>query len=537
MVETQTLSFSITGEHLTEFFRGMVLDNQWDKAMKELPLSLGCTMDQALLILSGKQRLIGIDGRGHDGIFMEDDNDCDDYLETLNFQHASKVRIDGKWLQPYAVVTDYGHKDSPIPRIDFADDWDKNILIIPEIKHNSSTFKLTEFNSEGDENSMLVSRARHYMNSNSDVALPVRVMSEICHGIVEMFVLFEFCSPPPLWMDVDKTMPKDAKLAEAVKLAKELGKLCRVGHKDWYADFATRDGIRQQCMATGAEKDELWTQGLSGDIDSYDLTVDPMEQLAYNNSIAAAKRGKLVDVPKPKGRGLSVPTVDELFEAHRKADKMLQNLDAVREEILEQNQKLANGRMIKHDFGGDIGEVNIPEYPFRCWALRRTKLCDTILDWKTVCPMGMKATVDDPYHSDWMVGAGIDLQAYNDKDFNAKCFDMMHEFQENELGFDITILVNGGGVKEVTGVCVHPKANEEVKSHQIAIVPNASVRYYNAARTALAVVVANGGAMSHLAVTGLEEKFLIVMENGAKKKFTPGLTLNINAETGRIEIM
>ena len=511
---TRTVYFSVTGEWITNFFRDKVLEGDWQRAINELRDTISCTLEQSMSILCGDNKLVGVDSHDDPGIDLVKDGECSDYLETLRYQYGHLVRIDNKWMKPYAYVTNYGIKD--VSHID----WDRRLPeVIPEFMHNDKKLDLIA----------LAHRAKSYCNNRySDEVITTKINSEKCGQKVRMAVLFERTDAPPLWTMLASTGEgRQATIQRAVDIAADQQHLDRVGHIQEQIEEAgsEREAMRVRCMNYADEEAENYRLGAAYSFHNIDETLVTVD-------------GPLPPIPGQRPPGaLKVPTPDELFKSHRKADAALDDLEGTRRQILEQNEKLADGRMIEHDFGGKVGKVRIPEYPLRAWSLRRTHLRVLIEDWKTICPMGMKASVDDPYHSDWMVGAGIDLGAYGDTDFSAQMYDLMHEIQEEEMGFKFTILVNGKGKAGAVGTIVHPKPNEEVASDEIAVVPNAGEAYYAAARTAAAVIVENGGAMSHLAVVGLEEGFLIIRDEGARKKYRPGTLLTIDTKKGNIEVM
>jgi phosphohistidine swiveling domain-containing protein len=209
-----------------------------------------------------------------------------------------------------------------------------------------------------------------------------------------------------------------------------------------------------------------------------------------------------------------------------------ENLARWREEIIEQ----ANGDCRRHDFGGKVGEVDIPLAPLMIWALHRTGKKD-LPEWKRVCPSGIKMSGDDPYHTDWMIGAGIPLEAYEDREFKDASFQLMYQIQGETLNTNFHVLV--AGKQNAVGVTVHPRMPkyERCTQEHIAVIPDAGPRWYECVRDAAGVIVENGGAMSHLAVVGIEERFLIIREENAREKYPPGMVVAIDTVERRVEIL
>ncbi|MBO6507364.1 MAG: hypothetical protein JJ979_02575 [Roseibium sp.] len=95
------------------------------------------------------------------------------------------------------------------------------------------------------------------------------------------------------------------------------------------------------------------------------------------------------------------------------------------------------------------------------------------------------------------------------------------------------------GKPHAVGVTVHPKMPkwERCTGEHIAVIPDAGVRWYECVKDAAAVIVENGGSMSHLAVVGIEEQFLVLREEDARKKYPPNTLLAIDVRKKRVEVI
>ncbi|MTH95205.1 PEP-utilizing enzyme [Roseibium sp. RKSG952] len=248
--------------------------------------------------------------------------------------------------------------------------------------------------------------------------------------------------------------------------------------------------------------------------------------------------GKLYNVPPHQSESSHHLTPDIPLDATRYTvfehdeRELEENLGRWREKIIEQ----ANGEYRRHDFGGKIGEVDIPLAPLMIWALHRTKK-KGLPEWKRVCPSGIKMSGDDPCHTDWMIGAGIPLEAYEDREFKDASYQLMYQIQGETFNPGFNVLV--AGKLRAVGTTVHPKMPryERCTEEHIAIIPDAGPRWYECVRNAAGVIVENGGAMSHLAVVGIDERFLIIREENAREKYPPGMTIAIDTVERRVEIL
>jgi len=170
----------------------------------------------------------------------------------------------------------------------------------------------------------------------------------------------------------------------------------------------------------------------------------------------------------------------------------------------------------------------IPYIPFKAWVLGDYDM------WNPICPTGLKMSNDDALHSDWVVGAGIDIdKLYGfgiDKYFNdavwSKRIVIEEEYNKN------FIVLRGSG--KVTGKITHPEPDEEMLGNEIIVVPNLRSDYYIPATKALAVISEMGGEMSHL--TNVSENFKIMRVHEALTKYKVGDTVTVDFDNRTVEI-
>lgn len=468
------VSFSLSGTVLMERARDLVLSGQWREAIEVLTGSLeGMTVDQALTVLKGEAKLTGTSRDG--SIMLEPDEGADGYLQDLDFQFGGLVRIEGGLYMPYLVVTDYGPEDSSL-RLLTRGDGDPEF--IPERMHDAGRIRFDQ----------IERRARHYARAQAtDRVEMCKVLSRRDPGLERtLAVVFSLAYDVPMWVKPESS-PQKAVDRRSGDL-EYTGYCQRYGSEDLSVE---RDPVRMrnQAKANFAEMAQTF--------DNRD-----MHQALEENLRAMADR------------------TSETFAARRTA-------------ILEQNATRGYG-MRRFDFGGQIGVRNIPEGPLVRWALGRTLGRDKAPAWDPVCPQGVKMVGDDPVHSDWAVGAGLENEDFFSGPFIDRQQQLMTAIQMEMLGLGVNVLV--AGRPAATGTVVYAKPDTPCDKSMIAVIDNAGPNYLEIARTAAAVIALKGGALSHLAVVGLEEGFLIVRDPDAKKNYPEGSTVTVDALAGEIRM-
>jgi phosphohistidine swiveling domain-containing protein len=212
---------------------------------------------------------------------------------------------------------------------------------------------------------------------------------------------------------------------------------------------------------------------------------------------------------------------DRLSEERRVAQ-----LASYRQDILEQ----AGDDLF--DLAYDGGCLKVPRAPFWAWALgRRPSLRHLGPAWDSVCPSGMKMMMDDPYHTDWMVGAGLDPQSEEHYGFGSKIQEaanhLMFEIQER-LGQSECSVISRGPTHG--GAAFHPKLGERSPVGSVVVLPNLNPKYFDSIIDVAAVVTEEGGALAHLAQVGRESGVAIVRVPGALEKFPAGCHLFVTTD-------
>lgn len=210
----------------------------------------------------------------------------------------------------------------------------------------------------------------------------------------------------------------------------------------------------------------------------------------------------------------------ELEAKYAEEDRVrAEKLVAWRAKILEQ----AGGDVftLSWDANGtaEAGSTVVPRVPFMRWCLNRYRRLRHLMPaWTNVCPWGLKMQGDDPDHSDWMVGAGLDVdyQYHSHPSYSAavnKMSEIVGELQEKQAAG--VVMLSSGPI--VTGPIVHGKRGEAAPAGAVVVLPDLRPSWLPVIEHAAAVITEEGGATAHLANVGRERSLPIIRWPGALK--------------------
>jgi phosphohistidine swiveling domain-containing protein len=96
----EKVNFSIEGEFLTNHFRNLCLEGNWNKAINQLKESLiGIDLDTVISILSGKNKLVGVND-----LSLEEDINSSEYMNELSSFYRKFYFTNGRWYKFYATI-------------------------------------------------------------------------------------------------------------------------------------------------------------------------------------------------------------------------------------------------------------------------------------------------------------------------------------------------------------------------------------------------------------------------------------------------
>jgi hypothetical protein len=515
-MNARTMNFSVDAKCAVEHARGLVLEHNWRGAISFLMDTLdGMTLDLAVSLLKGEITL-----RNEGKLLATCAQDPEDqnltrYLHTAAWQKAGYYfdSYSGEFYQPYAEITSFNKRDASWAR-DFLGDEH-------EFSYTAADY--------------LKLRARFHMESrDSDL---------VFFDLGPNPVLFKRVQGPAFWVQTYKST-KDALAAFLL-----LRSLTQVGDAEPSSKY--HDWKSWQFYETEMQRGRVYvsdTESLNlpkSELKALRILQKKADNIAEARSDEAREKferessGEAEDLPKtpvkqhvyfkPAPVRTNVQDAEEDFE-----------LTALRLGIQEQADKTGGFmELLVQEWSGEEHFIKVPMVPFMKWASRDIpmKVRDALPEWKPVCPQGMKMPNDNPLHTDWWVGCGLNPRG---------AYDMQHPVNRAAYRFSSGLAYTHGadfvklaGKGVAFGQVFFPKPNEAVPAGAIAVVPNAGVDYEIALFSACksghgAVICEVGGKLAHLATVARESQARLVLVDNAMKTFVEGEFVSLNLETGKL---
>lgn len=475
--------FRISGEFLTDFYRGLVTENKWVSAMNGLHQSLhGITMDQVVLVLKGDAKLCG----ENNDISFESDNAIE-YKKELEWMYSGIFEnSNGSCYKPYAYVKTVGANDAVYAR--------RKLCGIPN-----------------DASMFYCERIKFYMeNPNDDI------MSEVPKQALQFFdnsisvILLGKCNTPPLWIETHRSV--DAAIIDFLNNRK----LKEIGAMD-------EDASSLKTNVNIASKTVIHSHDFNDECQSKTHDTDTKEDA---NSI--------IDIERQEQEQLE-------FE------KQIQTL---RNEIIETANSYIYGE--KGWFLLELKDgrsIKIPRPPFEQWAFSKINVKNIAIPWDPISPTGMKMYGDDPFHTDWILGAGLDLNVMTNQYSHPDVYDeAIHEaawakrfeLVSEKLNFDFLPLC---GNKKFNSRCFIPDLKKDDPfdgffNQEIIVIENLDATHfslYQKIPDGSCILAGNGGPGSHMVIANKKDICIGIVEN-IHLIATNHTNISIDFENGTINI-
>lgn len=562
MTTEHTMHFQISGADFTRICRERLLEDAPGHAWRIASSLLNDAdedrqsgvADVALGILNGTKRLQGNERSMK--IVKERADVTAKHMAAVREIYAGRIRIRDKWYRPIAYVTNCGPHDM------------RNDHGIPVVRLGN--------------NKGYSGRAWHYAGNDEIVVDGVGYPDPTVPSI-KREVIFRTCGERPHWMDVPIT--PQAALDEFLAAGHGLEERSHTkwyGADEWYGDKPARDDSAARDRLV-RERDELERGNLdpmnarlnaelelARELDEDDrpdvqqLRDDPQRGIIERAHAVGPGVGVMAELlaehdPAALAAVGPATTYEQELEALREEARLAQEIadegdrEAAEEAIDREREALRLKRLaqlrerILKQAGDDLldlswpatervpaGAVKVPRAPFLHWAFARMKMFEQQLPpWQTVSPIGLKMMNDDPYHTDWVIGAGLDPDdralLYYPGPVADAAMKLSHELQDKfDEPSDVHVLVDG---PHASGTVYHGRKKKPSPDGAIVVLPNLHPDYLEAIADAAAVITEEGGAVAHLAQVGRERNLPIVRIAGAINRFNPGDEVSVDTAT------
>ena len=210
-------------------------------------------------------------------------------------------------------------------------------------------------------------------------------------------------------------------------------------------------------------------------------------------------------------------TVEEEAEAEAEEEEYRLRLASIAAKVIEQ----AGEDTFTREFDG--GTLTIARAPFIRWALDRTALRHLAPPWVPVSTSGLKLPNDNPNHTDWWLGAGLDLKDVYGSPIAEAANGWAFEFQRDLGDFQAQVITGGGSVEGEVG-------------KDILVIPDLHPDHLEAMLRSKAVITGVGGKLAHLALMATERGIPIMLVPGAVEKFPEKSIVRIDPSQGLVEL-
>ena len=187
--------------------------------------------------------------------------------------------------------------------------------------------------------------------------------------------------------------------------------------------------------------------------------------------------------------------------------------------------------------------IQVPRAPFVRWALARTEQRDQAPEWENVSPSGLKLQMDNPDHTDWVLGAGVSLdEAYKDN-VNRPAWDKAGEFQEQARqpkldypGIRAAMEMLSNTVHKAA-IVVDAGERTGVVGQDIAVFPDSDADRAKQLDGIDGVIVEKGAKLAHFAIVSKGKGITVMRHSHACETFKNGARVHLSPKTGRVTIV
>lgn len=197
------------------------------------------------------------------------------------------------------------------------------------------------------------------------------------------------------------------------------------------------------------------------------------------------------------------------------------------------------GEEVRRRAGADTFEITlstgrsltVPRAPFLVWALSRTDSADKALPWEPVSTPGMKLQMDNPAHTDWLLGAGVSLddayavtgdKAVTQAVIDAQLAAMGDEEERPRFGGIMAALGQFRDGHADAAVIVDAGRVEGVVGWSVVVLPSLAGEHAPELDGVSGVIAEAGGPLSHTAILAKDARITVMLVPDAMARYSEG---------------
>ena len=507
-----SVCFSVDGLSISRLARDFVREGNWIRGIETIKEALiGIDSDLAISVIKGEAEILG-NSSDEEGVYVDTDGDDTvkiDMANVLSYLYSKTFYYRNKYWVPYAEVTSLGQIDT---------DWIED--------RPDSAFRLVTDDEFEDTGKLDFRRAFMYANSPfTDLAV---LVPDTDYSSKKVIICKQGDAPPP-WMKKYLEVDPVEFLTELVENGasfEERGAYVETVREAQIEIQPVIDELPQNSEDefTMAQANAMMAQLSMETMQRYSMATSS-EEMTQIEADMLDKRNRI----QAKLAGVRDDDEQSYSEYLANRDQTTKFVNQFIRNKINDKARVSGGfiTLTIADWNGEEEHsIDVPAFPFYAWALglANAKRMVPDFEWTPVSSSGMKMQCDNPYHTDWIIGAGVDAEdAYSSdpeslaKKVMAAAYDMQFDLRHQFMDESFIILARGSkSIIEGKGYLV--KENEVAPEGCIPIAPHAGPEYQLAMMAAGAIICETGGKLAHLAVVGRESSCSVFMcKNGIQK--------------------
>ena len=528
--------FTVDGDWLADFARTRFEEGAWERALSLLTESLGgLSIDQAVAIVKGEATFTGDSNTGLEMVMLGEDSPIRQRMVArTEWMYGTVFRYGDHYWKPYARVVGPWNKD------DYTWAMQNEHKLSTKIFGTSAAIDGTR---SGKKNH--IGRSLYYANNSNDDMLVF-----VQHGPHEYEILCERAEMPPFWLKMSVNEPATF-LASLI----EDGKLSRLEERGAYEedhklihDYHIADEDMCDAPDVTVVVEEPHQEQVSVVVSDF---LNAINDAKSPSEIRGVERDfeRRIDAI----RNIPHPEWGDIEGARKRSYQA--EINMYRKRICEQAEQRGGYmrlELVKPDRSPySPNFIEVPKNPFIRWCLRHFRYENygkVEPEWENVSPYGFKMVNDDPNHTDFVIGAGVDpREAYDHADRDEKdcslgaalmdaAYTIRSEIVKEWTQVEFSFLAKSSD-RYASGKVVHAERGKPVPAGCIAICEDASVDYHmvlesiNKGQERGAIICQTGGKLAHLATVGREYDVMVLLVPDALTKYRHDDLLFIDLET------